>query len=424
MRDELTTSTKSFAITKRQVYDAWKCVKANRGGAGIDEENIAAFEKNLSRNLYAIWNRMASGSYFPPPVKEVGIPKKSGGIRILRVPTVGDRVAQTVVKDFLVKLLEPHFDPDSYGYRPGRSAKDAIRVTRQRCWKHDWVIEFDIKGAFDNLDHVLLMKALRKHTDCKWVLLYVERWLKAPSVSESGEINARDRGTPQGGVVSAVLMNLFMNYAFDRWMRRDVTSCPFARYADDAVVHCFSERQALLVKRLLVERFAACGLELHPEKTRIVYCKDSSRLGEYPQVQFTFLGFTFRPRRAMSRTGKLFTSFLPGASRQALKGMRQQIRSWHIPHQTPGTLHEFSQAYEPTLVGWWNYYSSFYPTALRSVYRSFDQAIALWARRKYKRLRRHSCRSHHWVARVATREPYLFAHWQRWSPNDRTMGAV
>ena len=328
MRDELTTSTKSFAITKRQVYDAWKCVKANRGGAGIDEENIAAFEKNLSRNLYAIWNRMASGSYFPPPVKEVGIPKKSGGIRILRVPTVGDRVAQTVVKDFLVKLLEPHFDPDSYGYRPGRSAKDAIRVTRQRCWKHDWVIEFDIKGAFDNLDHVLLMKALRKHTDCKWVLLYVERWLKAPSVSESGEINARDRGTPQGGVVSAVLMNLFMNYAFDRWMRRDVTSCPFARYADDAVVHCFSERQALLVKRLLVERFAACGLELHPEKTRIVYCKDSSRLGEYPQVQFTFLGFTFRPRRAMSRTGKLFTSFLPGASRQALKGMRQQIRSY------------------------------------------------------------------------------------------------
>jgi RNA-directed DNA polymerase len=420
----LTTSTKSFAITKRQVYDAWKRVRANRGAAGIDEETVAAFEENVSRNLYTIWNRMASGSYFPPPVKEVGIPKRSGGVRVLGVPTVGDRVAQTVVKDYLEQLLEPHFDPDSYGYRPLRSATDAVRVTRQRCWKYNWLLEFDVKGAFDNLDHDLLMKALRKHTDCKWVLLYVGRWLKAPSVSESGEIRARDRGTPQGSVVGPVLMNLFMTYAFDRWMRRNVTSCPFARYADDAVVHCSSERQALFVKNLLVERFAACGLELHPEKTRIVYCKDSSRPGVYPHVQFTFLGFTFRPRRAMSRHGKRFTSFLPGASREALTRMRQQIRSWHLPRQTPGTLHEFSQTYGPTLAGWWNYYSSFYPTALRPIFRAFDQALARWARRKYKRLRRHSTRSHHWVARVARRESYLFVHWQRRSAYARTMGAV
>ena len=409
----MTTSTKSFAITKRQVYEAWKRVRANRGAAGIDAETIAAFEENLSRNLYAIWNRMASGSYFPPPVKEVGIPKRNGGVRVLGVPTVGDRVAQTVAKEYLEPLLEPHFDPDSYGYRPARSAKDAVRVTRQRCWKYDWLLEFDVKGAFDNLDHDLLMKALRKHTDCKWVLLYVGRWLKAPSVSESGEIRARSRGTPQGSVVGPVLMNLFMTYAFDRWMRRNVTSCPFARYADDAVVHCSSERHALLVKKLLVERFAACGLELHPEKTRIVYCQDSSRPGEYPHVQFTFLGFTFRPRRAMSRHGKRFTSFLPGASREALTRMRRQIRSWHLPRQTPGTFHEFSQTYGPTLAGWWNYYSSFYPTALRSVYRSFDQALARWASRKYKRLSRRKTRSHHWVARVAQRESYLFVHWQR-----------
>ena len=229
----MTTSTKSFAITKRQVYEVWKRVKVNRGAAGIDAQTIAAFEKNLPRNLYTIWNRMASGSYFPPPVKEVGIPKRSGGIRFLGVPTVGDRVAQTVAKQYLEKLLEPHFDPDSYGYRPSRSAKDAIRVTRQRCWKYDWVLEFDVKGAFDNLDHDLLMKALRKHTDCKWVLLYVWRWLTASVVSESGEIRPRVRGTPQGSVVGPVLMNLFMTYAFDRWMRRTVTGCPFARYADD-----------------------------------------------------------------------------------------------------------------------------------------------------------------------------------------------
>jgi RNA-directed DNA polymerase len=229
----LTTSTKSFAISKRQVWQAWKRVRANRGAAGIDQESIEGFEKNLSGKLYTIWNRMASGSYFPPPVKEVSIPKKGGGVRILGVPTVADRVAQTVVKELLEQVLEPHFDPDSYGYRPSHSAKDAVRVTRQRCWKYDWVLEFDVKGAFDNLDHDLLWKALRKHTECKWVLLYVGRWLKAPSMSETGETRARDRGTPQGSVVGPVLMNLFMHYTFDRWMRRNVARCPFARYADD-----------------------------------------------------------------------------------------------------------------------------------------------------------------------------------------------
>lgn len=420
----MTTSTKSFAITKRQVYEAWKRVKANRGAAGVDEETITEFEQNLPRNLYAIWNRMASGSYFPPPVREVGIPKKSGGVRFLGVPTVGDRVAQTVAKEFLEKLLEPHFDPNSYGYRPGRSAKDAVQVTRKRCWKYDWLFEFDVKGAFDNLDHDLLMKALRKHTDCKWVLLYVKRWLNAPSVSESGETRARNRGTPQGSVVGPVLMNLFMTYAFDRWMRRNEAACPFARYADDAVVHCATERKALQLKESLVKRFEACGLELHPEKTRIVYCKDSNRRGDYPHVQFTFLGFTFRPRRAISSSGTQFTSFLPGVSRDALTRMRQQVRSWHLARQTSGTLREFAQTYGSTLAGWWNYYSSFYPSALHSVFRHFDLALARWVRRKYKRLSRHKSRSRHWVAAMARREPHLFVHWRKWFANDRTMGAV
>lgn len=409
------TSVKSFAITKRQVYEAWKRVRANRGAAGIDEEDVAMFDQNLSRNLYKIWNRMASGSYFPPPVKAVAIPKKSGGIRILGVPTVADRVAQTVVKAYLEELLEPHFDPDSYGYRPARSAKDAVRVTRQRCWKFDWVLEFDIKGAFDNLGHDLLMKALRKHTDCPWVLLYVERWLKAPSITPTGEVQPRDCGTPQGGVVSPVLMNLFMTYAFDRWMRKNVPMCPFARYADDSVVHCGSERQALQVKKLLAERFAACGLELHPAKTRIVYCKDSNRGGTYPHVQFTFLGFTFRPRSAISPEGKLFTSFLPGASREALTRMRQQIRSWRLPRQTPGTLQEFSKTYGPTLTGWWNYYSVFYPTALSAVFQRFDLALARWARRKYKRLSRHRRQSRSWLRLVSQHESYLFVHWRRYA---------
>jgi RNA-directed DNA polymerase len=404
-------STKSFAIPKRLVFEAWKHVKANRGSAGIDEQSIAEFEKDLSCNLYKVWNRMVSGSYFPPPVKEVGIAKRSGGVRTLGIPTVADRVAQTAVKMHLEPLLEPHFDADSYGYRPSRSAKDAVRVTRERCWKYDWVLEFDVKGAFDNLDHDLLMKAVRKHTDCRWVLLYVERWLRAPSLLGSGEVRERGRGTPQGGPISPLLMNLFMHYAFDRWMRRSVTSCPFARYADDAVVHSRTARQAEQVKELLAERFAACGLELHPEKTRIVYCKDSNRRGEYPVTQFTFLGFTFRPREAVAPRGVHFTSFLPGVSREAQRRMRQQIRSWHLSRQTQGTLAEFSAAYNATLRGWWNYYGSFYATALKPIFRHFDLALERWARRKFKRLTRRQRRSRHWLAQLARREPHLFFHW-------------
>jgi RNA-directed DNA polymerase len=363
------TSTKSFAISKHLVYEAWKHVKANHGSAGIDAQSIAGFEQNLSSNLYKVWNRsMASGSYFPPPVKEVEIPKRRGGLRRLGIPTVADRVAQTVVKMSLEPLLEPHFDTNSYGYRPGRSAKDAVKVTRERCWHYNWVFEFDIKGAFDNLDHELLMKAVRKHTDCGWIQLYVERWLRAPSLMASGELRARTRGTPQGGVISPLLMNLFMHHAFDLWMRKNAGKCPFVRYADDALVHCRSERQARQVKRLLTERLTQCGLELHPEKTRIVYCKDSNRPSQYPVTQFTFLGFTFRPRTALSPQGKLFTSFLPGISREAQTRLSRRIRSWHLPRQTPASLAQLSTVYNPILTGWWNYYGSFYPAAtLRSV---------------------------------------------------------
>ena len=408
------SSTKSFAIPKRVVFEAWKRVKANRGGAGVDRESLTTFEMNLKGNLYKIWNRIVSGSYFPPPVRQVGIPKKDGRIRYLGIPTVADRVAQTVVKMVLEPQLELHFDPDSYGYRPGKSAKDAVAVTRHRCWKYDWVVEFDIKGAFDNLDHGLMMKALRTHTDCRWILLYVERWLQAPVVTEVGEVQLRDRGTPQGGVISPLLMNLFMHYAFDRWARRTLESCPFARYADDAVVHCQSERQAIWVKKLMTERFRACGLELHPEKTQIVYCKDSNRRGQYPRVQFTFLGFTFRPRRAVSRAGVHFTSFLPGASGEAVKRMRREIRSWHLPRQTPATLQEFSAKYNAVLRGWWQYYGGFYPTAMQNVFSVFDLSLSYWARRKFKKLARHKRRSRHWLTRMARRDPKLFVHWQHW----------
>jgi len=419
----LNLETKSFAISKGAVYDAFKRVKANRGSAGTDHETLEGFEENLSGNLYKIWNRMSSGSYFPPAVKEVEIPKKSGGVRKLGIPTVSDRVAQTVVKMYLESLLEPHFVDDSYGYRPKKSAIDAVAVTRKRCWKYDWVVEFDIKGAFDHLRHDLLRKALRKHTNCRWVLLYIDRWLVAPSVSSDREIIERDCGTPQGGVISPLLMNLFMHYAFDLWMQREIAACPFARYADDAVVHCRTEHEARLVLQKIQERFAELGLQTHPDKTRIVYCKDSNRTGNYRNIQFTFLGYTFRPRCAANRRGEIFTSFLPAVSGEAKTRMRQQIKSWRIPRQTPGTLEEFSRAYNRKLIGWWHYYGRFYPTEMNNVFNYVDLTLARWARRKYKRMARHKRRSYNFVLNYSRRSSSLFIHWSLRNGNDRTMGA-
>ena len=404
---------KAYDIPKQLVWEAYQRVKANHGAAGVDGQSLAAFEEDLKGNLYKVWNRMSSGSYFPPPVRLVEIPKDSGGKRPLGIPTVADRVAQTVAKMVLEPCVEPVFHPDSYGYRPGKSALDAVGVTRQRCWEYDWVVDLDIKAFFDTLDHDLVERAVAHHTDVPWLRLYISRWLRAPVQMSDGTLEPRTRGTPQGGVISPLLANLFLHYAFDVWMRRTFPQCPFERYADDGVVHCRTKAEAQAVVEAIRGRFAQCHLELHPTKTRIVYCKDDGRPGEYEHVQFDFLGYTFQPRLAKNRWGKFFVSFLPAISTKAAKAIRKTIRDWRLSTRWSNhRLEDLARFVNPVVRGWMNYYGRFYRSWCVQVLRHLDEALAAWVRRKFKRFRRRERASVHWLGRIARREPHLFVHWQ------------
>jgi group II intron reverse transcriptase/maturase len=403
---------KPFCITKREVWEAYKRVKANKGAAGVDGQTIEAFEEDLEGNLYKLWNRLASGSYFPSPVLRVEIPKGGGRMRPLGIPTVADRVAQMVAKQFLEPELEKYFHPDSYGYRPDKSALDAVGMARKRCWKNDWVLDLDIKGFFDNIDHELMMRAVRAHTEEKWVLLYIERWLKAPIEMQDGTQKLPQKGTPQGGVASPLLANLFLHYAFDKWMDREHPDIPFERYADDGVCHCKSEAQAETLRSELIDRLKEVGLELHPEKTKIVYCKDDDRRGDYPCISFDFLGYTFRPRRSKNRWGKYFINFSPAISNKAAKAIRQRVRSWRCHLRSDKALEELSRMFNAIIQGWINYYGRYYQSALYPILRCLDRRLVRWATRKYKRLRGHRRRADQWLQRIAKKQPGLFAHWR------------
>jgi RNA-directed DNA polymerase len=415
---------KSFEISQRAVWEAWLRVKANKGAAGVDEQSLAEFEADLKGNLYKLWNRLSSGSYFPPPVRAVEIPKRDGSPRLLGVPTVADRIAQTVVCGYLEPGVEPHFHPDSYGYRPRRSALDAVGVCRERCWRQDWVLDLDLKSFFDSVPHDLVLKTVAHHTDQRWVLLYVERWLTAPLQLEDGSVVERDRGTPQGSAISPLLANMFLHYAFDLWMAREHPGVRFERYCDDVIVHARSEREARQLQAAIASRLADCGLELNERKTRIVYCKDAARRGSYEHESFDFLGYTFRPRLSRSKYGNYFVNFLPAVSAGARKQMGREIRRWRLHRWSGKTLTDLARSINAIVRGWTNFYGRFYRSELVRFLRRINDYLVRWAMRKYKRLRRHPAKARRFLAAVYRREPSLFAHWRFGvRPDGWTMGA-
>lgn len=417
---------KSFDIAKRLIGQAWEKVLANKGAPGVDAVSIAEFKADVRNNLYKVWNRMSSGSYMPGPVRAVEIPKDYGaGVRVLGVPCVADRVAQTAACMLLEKTLEPIFHPDSYGYRPGRSAHDALAVTRRRCWKQAWVIDLDIRAFFDSVSHDLLMQAVLRHTDERWLLLYLTRWLTAPMQMPDGTLVPREKGTPQGSPISPLLANLFMHHAFDLWMARENPGCPFERYADDVIVHCDSERQARELLAGIARRLAECGLELHPDKTKIVYCKDANRRGDYEHTSFDFLGHTFKRRPVKGPRG-LYVGFVPAISAKAVKAVGRKIRAWHLNRRTYTDLESIAEDINPQVRGWFGYYGAFYRSKLHILARRIDEHLVRWAMQKYKRLRSNPRAAWEWITATKQQHPALLAHWQlaATSPRRRPTGAV
>lgn len=401
--------SRQYDIPKRAVIDAYRRVKANKGSAGIDGVDFGEFEKKLNNNLYKIWNRMSSGSSFPLPVMAVEIPKKSGGTRRLGVPTITDRVAQMVARMYVEQAVEPMFCEDSYGYRPNRSALDVVETARKRCWKYDYVIELDVKGLFDNIDHELLMRVVRRHVEQPWICMYIERWLKPPFVQRDGQVIDRTSGTPQGGVISPVLANMFLHYVFDMWTKRNFSQAPFERYADDGVVHCRTKEEALYIKERLVKRFEECKLELHPVKTRIVYCKDKDRTKE-ELTEFDFLGYTFKAVYMKCRDGAMRHNFIASVSKTSAKNFRDKIIALEIHKKTGCKIDIIAEMLNPLIRGWMNYFGKFNPSAMKYTLQCIERRIVKWAMCKYKNFRGHRKRAEESLSTIRKRGPELFAH--------------
>lgn len=410
----LWNETKSVPVSREMIWAAYKKVKANKGSAGVDQISMEEFDADRSKQLYKLWNRMASGSYFPPPVKEVEIAKKDGKTRKLGIPTIADRIGQMAIKDYLEPRFEKIFSSNSYGYRPNRNAHQALESVRNNCRKTDWVIDLDIKGFFDNIDHGKLMLAVEKDVNENWCLIYIKRWLNAPVQKKSGElIRKQGKGTPQGGVISPLLANLFLHYAMDKWLELKHKTVSFERYADDVILHCKSKAQAEWLLGKIRERMADCGLELHPDKTKLVYCRDYRRQGKYPVVKFDFLGYSFQPRTTKSqKTGKLFLGYDCAISISSKKRIADKMEELNIVGLTFKSIVGVAQFLNPFIRGWVNYYGRFRKYEMNSVFQLLRKRLIRWARRRYKRYKTSVNRAYIWLEKVQLQFPQLFYHWQ------------
>lgn len=407
-------NTRVFPITEEQVWSAYLEVRKHGKSAGVDELTMKEYAADRSNQLYKVWNRMSSGSYLPPAVRRVEIPKPDGKKRKLGIPTVNDRVAQTVVKNYLEPQLEPIFHENSFGYRPGKNAHDAVRQAAEQSRKKAWVLDLDIEGFFDNLDHDLMMQALKKHTTERWVLLYTERWLKAPIEHADGRLENPTKGSPQGGVISPLLSNLYLHYAFDKWMSIHYGATVFERYADDIIVHCTTKTEAERLLEAIRERLGHCGLRLHPVKTKIVYCKNSNRRDKHEEVSYDFLGFRFKPRKAKNRsTGEIFTDFGPDSiSRKSLRKILDVIRSKHFHRRVTDELDVLSADLAAHLRGWINYFGRINMRFLYPVAVAIDGKLISWACNRYKSMHGSRWQGRQWLREVRCDYPNMFEHWK------------
>jgi len=410
----LWNETKSIPISRAMVWAAYKKVRANQGGPGVDTIDMDEFDADRSKHLYKLWNRMSSGSYFPPPVKETEILKQDGKVRKLGVPTISDRVGQMVIKDLIESRLEKIFSNNSYAYRPNKDAHQALTFVRINCRKTDWVIDLDIKGFFDNIDHNKMMRAIEKHVTEKWILLYIKRWLTAPVLTKSGDLVERQgKGTPQGGVISPLLANLFLHYALDMWLEQTDKTVKYARYADDVIIHCVSKTHAEQMLKRIEERMAACNLELHPDKTKLVYCRDYRRTGTHPQVKFDFLGYSFQPRPSKSKqTGKMFLGYDCAVSIRSRKQMADKLEELKIESMSYKSIVGIAQQLNPIIRGWIQYYGLFKSYELSKVFRLLRSRLIRWVRKRYKRYKTSLRRAFKWLDNVRKQYPNLFYHWQ------------
>ncbi|NQY10149.1 MAG: group II intron reverse transcriptase/maturase [Flavobacteriales bacterium] len=405
--------TKSVPITRMMVWDAYKQVKRNKGSAGIDSQTLEEFAKVRSKELYKIWNRLASGSYFPLSVKRVDIPKDRGKTRPLGIPTVSDRIAQQVIKKYIEPRIDAKFMDNSYGYRPNKSAHDAIKEVRKNVLKYGWVIDLDIQEFFENVQHDLLLKALKVDVSETWVEMYISRWLVAPIQLQDGTlVNPKGKGTPQGGVISPLLSNLYLHYCIDKWLSIHIPSVTMIRYADDMVIHCSTQQEAEQVLCRVTDRLAQCGLQVHPQKTKIVYCKKAGRNLTGLPVQFDFLGFSFRPIMTKLRKGVFFLQYDCKMSRKSKKRILKGIRDLNLHRKTRSNLQDLAIVLNPKIRGWINYYGKVKRNSLKPVFYYLHHRIIKWILNKYKRFKGSRVLAVKWLRNITKHYPTMFYHWE------------